>query len=182
MRYSIFDQRFSVQNLFKTTDKTSLNFVPLNLTNSHPARDRIGSNRHALRTVSMVNWMIDYKGNCSCCEELTKVLPLNKYRSFLKSTSTAYKIFIVICLTTFPPLGIVLLMMRLQDTKIIYACQECGQEIAFSELSAGAWWISLKECFGKPHYWSKKLSAEFLFSKNTKGTMLGPILGKSNNP
>ena len=143
MRYSIFDQRFSVQNLFKTTDKTSLNFVPLNLTNSHPARDRIGSNRHALRTVSMVNWMIDYKGNCSCCEEQTIVLPLNKYRSFLRSASTIYKVFIVICLTTFPPLGIVLLMMRLQDTKIIYACQECGQEIAFSELSAGAWLMQI---------------------------------------
>ena len=55
MSYNIFDQRFSVQNSFKTTDKTSLNFVPLNPTNSHPARDRIGSDRHRLRTVSMVN-------------------------------------------------------------------------------------------------------------------------------
>jgi hypothetical protein len=81
--------------------------------------------------------MIDYKGNCSCCEELTKVLPLNKYRSFLKNTSASYKVFIVICLTTFPPLGIVLLLMRLQDTEIVYACLECGQEIAISELSAG---------------------------------------------
>ena len=123
--------------LFNTNyHKTSLNFVHLNLTNSHPARDRIDSDRHRLRTVSMVNWMIDYRGNCSCREELTKVLPLNKYRSFLKNTSTSYKVFIVICLTTFPPLGIVLLLMRLQDTEIVYACLECGQEIAFSDLSA----------------------------------------------
>ena len=55
MIYNISDQRFSVQNSLKTTDKTALNSDPLNLTNSHPARDRIGSDRHRLRTVSMVN-------------------------------------------------------------------------------------------------------------------------------
>ena len=82
----------------------------------------------------MVIEMMLYNGNCSCCEEPTKVLPLNKYGSFLKSTSISYKVFIVICLTTFPPLGIVLLLMRLQDTKIVYACQECGEDMDFSEL------------------------------------------------
>ena len=82
----------------------------------------------------MVIEMMLYKGNCSCCEEPIKVVPLNKYGSFLKSTSISYKVFIVICLTTFPPLGIVLLLMRLQDTKIVYACQECGEDMDFSEL------------------------------------------------
>jgi|TARA_B100000497_G_C7298029_1_gene203033 hypothetical protein len=82
--------------------------------------------------------MIDYRGSCCCSEEPIKVLPLSEDLSFLKNASTSYKVFIVICLTAFPPLGIVLLSMRLQNMEIVYACLKCGQEIAFSDLSAGA--------------------------------------------
>ena len=67
----------------------------------------------------MVIKIVLYQGNCICCEEQTKALPLDEYRSFLKNTSTSYKVFIVFCLTTFPPLAIVLLLMRPQDTEVV---------------------------------------------------------------